>query len=208
MIWPDWTNESVAIVASGASVEPKQVACLKNRMRVIAIKKNIELAPFADVVYGCDGPWWRSVQFLPKFTGLKLSFEPTVCNAETGIAKVEIPDKHGDRLLFDRVGVVGSGGNSGFQALNLAAQFGAARILLIGFDMQGEHWYGRNNWGQSNNPGPWNFPRWIAAFRNASVELMARNVDVVNASPISQIKGFRKQSVEETLRLWNLADAA
>ena len=39
-----------------------------------------------------------------------------------------------NRMLFGETGTVGWGGNSGFQAINLALQFGAARLLLVGFD--------------------------------------------------------------------------
>jgi hypothetical protein len=65
-------------------------------------------------------------------------------------------EKYSDDLQWT-AGVVGGGGNSGFQAVNLAAQFGASRIILIGFDMTdrgGKHWYGRNHWPMSNNPTP------------------------------------------------------
>jgi hypothetical protein len=208
MNWPNWADESVIIVASGESAKKQNISLLKGKTKIIAIKKSFELVPFADAVYGCDGPWWRSVQFLPKFKGYKWAFEPTVCNSETGIVKVEIKDKLYDKLLFGQVGVVGSGGNSGFQALNLAVQFGAKRILLVGFDMQGEHWYGRNNWDQAGNPSIWNFPRWVRAFNNAAPQLAERGIEVFNASQVSELKCFRKRSIEETMQQWELLDAA
>lgn len=200
-MWPDWTGETVAIVASGESANLEKLDRLKGAAKVVAIKKSFELVPFADVVYGCDGPWWRSVQFLPKFNGLKLAYEPTVCNAETGVRKIEIKDKLCDKLLFDQLGSVGSGGNSGFQALNLVAQFGARRILLIGFDMQGEHWYGRNNWHMCSNPGHWNFPRWVRAFERAQSQLAERGVEVINTSFISQLRCFKRVKLQDVLEL-------
>ena len=128
MSWPNWKGEPCAIIASGPSAKKANIGLLKGRMRVIAIKRNIELAPFADAVYGCDAPWWRSVQGLPKFSGLKMAYDGTVCT-EFGLRKVDIPKPAECALLFEKVGTVGAGANSGFQALNLAIQFGADRRL-------------------------------------------------------------------------------
>lgn len=204
--WPDWAGKACAIIASGPSAKTANVGALKGRLPVLAIKQCIELAPWADVVYGCDGPWWRHVRGLPKFAGLKLCYDAAACD-EFRLRKVEIPDKQSNRLLSGKTGVVGAAGNSGFQALNLAVQFGANRILLIGFDVHGrggEHWYGRNNWGFANNPTEDNYRRWRAAFEAAAEDLAARGIEVVNASPLSDLRKFRRMSVEQTLAAWGL----
>lgn len=207
--FPDWTGQAVAIVASGPSAKTAGVAQLQGVMPVVAIKRCIELAPFADAVYGCDLHWWRSVRGLPDFRGHKWSYAPQVKD-EFGGRQVLIPDHaHSNKLLFDTVGTVGSGGNSGFQALNLVAQLGAARILLIGYDGHdrgGPHWYGRNTWLRGSNPSDYNFRRWRAAAETAARQLAERGVEVVNASPHSVIEGFRKAGVAETLERWGLAE--
>lgn len=209
-MWPDWRGQDVAIVASGPSAKNAGVALLKGRMRVIAIKKNIELAPFADVVYGCDAPWWRSVRGLPDFKGLRLSYDEAVCS-EFGLQRVEIPDKHSNDLLLGEVGTVGAAGNSGFQALNLAVQFGAKRILLVGFEASvrsGDHWYGRNNWNGANNPDDRLCERWRKAFDNAAGVLSEFGIEVINTAPFSQIKRFKRMTIEQALQTWRLNDAA
>lgn len=204
--WPDWRGRTVAIIASGASVKKPDVALTRDRLPVLAIKSNVELAPWADVVYGCDYPWWRSVRGLPDYKGLKLAYADRACD-QYSCRKVKIPDVKADRLAFDEVGSVGAGGNSGFQALNLALQFGASRILLIGFDMAGQHWYGRNNWQGAGNPSEGNFKRWIAAFDVAAGQLAERGVEVINASPISAIKAYPKRSIAEALEAWGLMES-
>lgn len=108
-------------------------------------------------------------------------------------------------MAFGPTGVVGGGGNSGFQALNLAIQFGARRVILVGFDMSdrgGAHWYGRNRWSGSGNIDETGFRRWIAALDRAAPILAARGVDVVNASPASVLTCFRKASIAEALAKW------
>lgn len=211
MSWPDWSGKAVAIIASGPSAKTAGVDLLNGLMPVVAIKKSVELAPWADVVYGCDRGWWRSVRGLPDFHGLKWSYEPHVCT-DYGAQQVRIPDHAKTNvLLFDEVGVVGSGGNSGFHALNLVAQCGANRILLIGFDVHsrsGVHWYGRNTWAMGSNPADHNFRRWKAAFETAATQLKERGVEVINASPHSDINGFRKASVAEALQAWGLLETA
>lgn len=206
--WPDWTGKACAIIASGPSTNKDEVALLKDRLAVLAIKRNVEIAPFAEVVYGCDKPWWKSVRGLPDFKGLKLAYAPQVC-AEYGLVPVTIPDHaRSDFLRFETVGEVGGGGCSGFQALNLAVQFGAARVLLIGFDCKENgrvHWYGRNTWHGGSNPSESNFRRWRGAFAKAAQQLSERGVEVINASPLSHLKCFRKASVSDALREWGLA---
>lgn len=209
MSWfPDWRGADCAIIASGPSLRKPDVLAVRDRMKVLAIKKNIDLAPWADVCYGCDVAWWRNNVGLPKYAGLK------VCGTARYISEA-YPDirivnviAHEDRLLFDTPGTIGSGGNSGFQALNLAAQWGARRIILLGFDLGGEgvhvHWYGRNNGTGQSNPDELNFRRWRPAFAEAAVELERRGVEVVNGSSLSRMAAFPVRSLAHTLAEWSL----
>jgi len=205
-IWPDWSGKAVAIVASGFTTKKSEVEILKGRLPVLAIKRNVELAPWADVVYGCDAAWWESVQGLPHFSGLKLCWADRVCDRYPDIHKVRIAPKD-DRFLMGEIGTVGAGGNSGYQALNLSVQFGAKRILLVGFDVNdrgGTHWYGRNNWNMANNPTRDNFRRWCASFTSAAPIIEDFGVEVINASIFSDLKCFKQLSVDQALTRWGL----
>ena len=106
-----------------------------------------------------------------------------------------------DELLTDRPGVIGDGGNSGFQALNIAVQFGARKIILVGFDMRldaGVHWHGKHPRGL-NNPGDHNLVRWRKALNGAAPRLAELGVAVVNASPISALTAYPFQPLLEAL---------
>lgn len=95
-------------------------------------------------------------------------------------------------MLFDRAGHVGSGGNSGFQAINLAAQLGADPIVLVGFDMRvdhGLHWHGRHA-GNLRNPSPTNIREWRQRLNLAAASLAARGITVLNASPESALTAY------------------
>lgn len=208
----DWSGFAVAIIASGPSAKKTNIAALRDCMPVIAIKENVELAPWADVVYGCDAAWWKAKQGLPDFKGLKVSFKGNTSNPPPPYPDIRLVDvsANSDQLIFEPNGKLGAGGNSGFQAVNLVVQFGAKHIVLIGFDMHdrsGAHWYGRNYWPQGNNPTEDNFRRWRKAFEMAAPKLKERGIQVINASNNSTLKCFERRSIEETLRTWGL-DAA
>lgn len=204
--FPDWSGQACAIIASGPSTKQANVSALKGRLKVIAIKENVELAPFADIVYGCDAAWWKNQQGLPKFKGIKIAYDKGLTAHGWDIRLIDVR-KIEDVILFQPRGTVGSGGNSGFQALNLAIQFGASRILLVGFDMHdrsGVHWYGRARGMGRSNPCEDNFRRWRRAFANAAPVISQSGVDVVNVSAASDLKCFRKLTVEQALSGWSL----
>lgn len=204
--WPDWRGRAVALVAAGPSANKAGVEQLRGRMLVFAIKQGIDLAPWADAVYGCDKPWWEHKRGLPKFGGLKLAWEQEPPGAlYPDVRPIIIGHKKDDQLRLDEPCVIGSGGNSGFQALNLALQFGASRLLLIGFDFSdrsGAHYYGRNGWPMANNPTADNFRRWLQSLTANAGELQRLGVDVINAAPFSALQCFRKRSVAEAIAEW------
>ena len=206
--WPNWSGRPVLIVAGGPSVSAVKadLPALEGRVTGFAIKRAVELMPWAAAVYGCDGPWWRSRRGLREFRGLKMAYAHDLAfeYPEIRIVRVETT---ANRLLLEPIGTIGSGGNSGFQALNLAAQFGARRILLLGFDSHdrsGAHWYGRNNWPGANNPDETLFRRWRAAFGVAARELEGLGVEVINVSVFSEVPGFRKSTLADALKGWGI----
>ncbi len=209
--WPDWRGKACAIVASGPSTKSAGIEKLRGRLPVIAIKENAyDLCSWADVAYGCDLAWWKHRRGLQTFKGLKIGWDKSLPQFFPDVKTITIkktkehPVQYSDEMHFDEPGVIGGGGNSGFQAANLAAQFGADRILGIGFDMYGDHWYGRNNWMKGNNPVETNFRTWRRAFENAADTFKHMGIEFVNASPNSTLKCFRKASVDQALAEWGL----
>ena len=170
---------------------------------MLAVKEAVELAPWAEMVYGCDAPWWRHRQGLPRFKGIRAAYAGNGLSAAEypGLRRILIEDKRRDEIIFAPTGSVGSGGNSGFQALNLAVQFGAMRIILCGFDMDdrgGKHFYGKNTWSLAHNPGESNFKRWQAAF-NRAAEQLDGIVEVINCSPLTALRCWPVMKLEDAL---------
>lgn len=117
---------------------------------------------------------------------------------------MDVRDAESVKILVEEPGAIGAGGNSGFQALNLAVQFGAMRILLVGFDMHmaaGVHWHGDHGKGL-NNPRDHNFMKWRRTFDKAARTIRDIGVDVVNASLDSALTAFPKMTVEQAMERW------
>lgn len=202
--WPDLSVKPVVIVASGPSARMYKLDVLRAGFTAMAVKLSFDLIPWASIVYGCEPAWWIHRRGLPEFSGLKLMYDMHLLPQYPDMKGVRV-DTDANKLLLDKPAAVGSGGNSGFQALNLAVQFGARRIALVGFDMSdrgGVHWYGRNNWAQAHNPDRSVFGRWIKAFDTAATQLSEMGIEVVLASPHSALKCFPQLLVPDLVEKW------
>jgi hypothetical protein len=145
---------------------------------------------------------------LPDFKGLRVAWGRTEYPAIKLIQiKKDQPGKPGREWVHTIVtepGVIGSGDNSAFQALNLAIQFGSRRVMFVGLDLRGDHYYGRNNWYRAGNPDESTFERCRKNFTDNVPVLKSLGVDVVNASPWSSLNCFRRCTIEQTLLDWGL----
>jgi len=115
---------------------------------------------------------------------------------------------HGtDELLFNVPGTLGWFGNGGSQALNLACQFDATKIILLGFDMnlqRGMHWHGRHGHGL-NNPKVGSVDRWRKILDAQLPLLSRRGIEVVIGSPGSSLTAYRKLDLQEAINEFHRA---
>jgi hypothetical protein len=94
------------------------------------------------------------------------------------------------------------GGNSGYQAINLAFNWGARRIILLGFDM-GKAVDGRSHYFGDHPAGlrrGGNFRNWIADFEQLAADLKAEGVEVVNCSRSTALRCFPRMDLQSALR--------
>ena len=209
--WQDWRGECVAIVASGPTAKTAGVEKLKDRIHVIVINDNYQLCPWAEVLYACDADWWWLYKKeVNGFGGIKLTLHDPVHAAKTeGVNTITIPKKLEiwvNDFLFDKPGEIGSGGNGGFQMINLAAQFGATGIALIGFDMHvknGVHWHGVHP-SPLRNPDHSRLYEYRKTLDASADKLFAQGIDVVNCSSTSALTAFPKMTIDEMLERWGL----
>lgn len=182
-----WPGETVVCLASGPSLTPDDVAYCRGKAHAIAINTTYQLAPWADVLYAADYRWWTWYPDARTFAGLKYSLDRPGGDVVTLTCT-------GDEGLEERPHGLRSGRNSGYQAINLAVHFGAARIVLLGYDMAGSHWHASH----PGAPSP-DFRQWIPFFATLCAPLRRLGVAVVNCTRDTALTCFPRQALEATL---------
>ncbi len=167
---------------------------------MVVINTSWEKAPWADVLYACDALWWKKYEGVPGFEGLKYTQDDGALVYPT-MTYIESVDKPG--LSFDR-SVIHQGGNSGYQAMNLAFHLGAKRIVLIGYDMKlgaggAKHWHSTHPTGL-NNPDAVSLKRWGPNFAALAADLKRAGVEVINCSLDTALTSFPRARLEDVLQ--------
>lgn len=166
--------------------------------RVIVVNNTWELVPWAHVLYACDLQWWdRYGDQTLRFCGEKWTTSSTAA-LRYRLKRVGKRDGEG---LCTEARHVNTGGNGGFQAVNLAYHFGARRIVLLGFDMHrqnGGHWHGEHK-NMLSAPES-HISCWVNLFEPLARDLRQLGISVINATPGSALPWFPMQSMAEALR--------
>lgn len=199
LIVPDWSDNIVVVVASGPTARDVGVEKIRDaNVRMIVVNTSYKLVPYANLLYATDFQWWyhnhRGVQ--QNFRGQRVA--PTKKKIETtfnNISTVDVVPPHDPRrstIILEPEGLIGSGGNSGFQALNIAAQTGTSRIVMVGFDMTtglGYHWHGDH---KARNPEETDTARWAMILDEQAAVFKSAGIEVFNCSPISALQNYPK----------------
>lgn len=209
-----WQGETCAILASGPSMSAAVAAAVRGRCRVIAVNNQgvqtttlsgaivPAFAPWADVLYAADLLWWNQNRDAAlQFSGMKVTIEgPEPRRQHFDHADVLVLKNGGPHDFDDRPTHLRTGRNSGYQAVHLAAHFGAQKILLCGFDMKGtigsQHWFGEPIWRKGHRI-PFNL--FCREFARGAPQFETRGIRVINCTPGSAITAFPFQSLEEAL---------
>lgn len=188
-----WLGDDVVCIASGASLTQEQCDYVKGKARVITVNDCFRLAPFADVFYACDHRWWeRYRREVESLGGERWTMDR---RAADDFGLHHVPAIHCEGLNR-KAGQINHGFNSGFQVINLAYQFGAGRIILIGYDYQHtngkRHWFGDHpkGWGNANRP-----ERWLEAIKTIDLGI----VPIINCTAETAITHFPRARLEDTL---------
>ena len=189
-----WPGATVVCLGGGPSLTQEDVDRCRGRARVIAINDAYKLAPWADVLYACDGAWWTWHQGASSFQGLKVAGEASA-GRWPGVRLLTIKGLHG--LEHDSSKLCG-GNLSGYQAINLAVHFGAAKILLLGYDMQLTN--GRTHWfGDHPNRVTTPYRDFIDAFDSLVEPLATLGVEIVNCTTRTALTCFPCRPLDEVL---------
>ena len=198
---PRWCGQTVAILASGPSLESENLRLLRG-LPVIAINDSWRKYPDAEILYACDPPWWKHHGGVSEFQGERWSQHKGPASwpadaAAMGISVIRSAPLSG---VSTDPSVIHTGANSGFQALNLAILGGAKRIILLGYDMQPtggrSHWFGDHP-VQLNRTSP--FAVFRKAFEDAAEQIASLGVEVINCSSETSLMCFPRAALSEIL---------
>ncbi len=204
--WPDWRGATVVIAASGPSQRLEDLEFARGRAKIVAINNTWQIARWADVLYFCDRSWWLCEEpgygqhALREFLGLLVTANSQIPEAHHApITKVN------DALFTNPQ--FGGGGNSAFQAMNIAALWGASRILLTGVDCMrpGEHHHGPHTMNNAPGTKPIANARektvktWLECFGEVAPMLAARGAEVINCSRVTALTAFPRARLEDVL---------
>lgn len=176
-----WAGRTIICVASGPSLTREDCAIAQGSRHPVIAVNNSWQAVNCDVLYASDYAWWK--RYVPELTSTAERW------SNNKKAVVDYGCQH-FRLA--------QGCNSGLAAIYLAEWFGAARILLLGYDCKPTggslHWHGAHV--RCNNPNQISFRMWQKQFRQTGRHLREK---VVNCSRETALTVFRRSTIQQAL---------
>lgn len=190
-----WVGETVVCLASGPSLTLADVTRCRGSARVIAVNDTVRYAPWADVLYAADVKWWRRFNGVPEFTGMKYSIQSNNGTIHDDFPDVRVLRNTGVCGLDLQPDALRTGCNSGYQAIHLAVHFGATRIVLLGYDMQGDHFFGSHP-DKSRPP----FELCLPHFQTLVAPVAALGIEIVNCTRESAITCFPMATIDAVIQ--------
>lgn len=194
-----WEGGTVVVVAGGPSLSLQQVRSIgishaRGRCKVIAVSDAVYPCWFADICYSSDAKWWDHHEGLSAFPRVKISRNP--------LGRYDVQNMHdtGESGFDPTPGSIRHGSNSGYQAVHLAAQLGAKKIITVGMEFSDggarDHWFGlhEGRMDMHSDTG-----RWRALFLTLTDALEARGLEILNASPASTVTWLPLVDLETSL---------
>lgn len=132
-----------------------------------------------------------------EFEGMRITRDPFARDKYPDLIWIE-GEAHSNGLS-KRQDSIANGEIGGYQAINLAVNFGAKRILLVGYDMRTKgglsHWH-----GDHPNHHISFFDKHTEHFKNMIPDLEERGIKVINCTSDSAIDAFPFGELENELR--------
>ena len=196
---PEQVIQSVIEKGQSLSVYSEYFRPLHDK-HVIGVNVAYMIGTWIDMVFFGDSNFFLKQEHgLARFPGLKVSCHPQTDRIVW--IKYLAHDKTHSKGISSNPRLVSWNQNSGAAAINVAAHAGAKRIILLGFDMsldkQGAtHWHSIYRQGKKVIPP---FQKHLKGFPMIAIDARRMGIEILNASPESAIRCFKKVTVKEIL---------
>lgn len=174
---------------------------------VIGVNMAFQFGDWVDFCFFGDDGWYKDNRVaLAHFTGVRVSCAPLFGSSSYTVQGERIKYVTQDPKKTHGISTVPYtvcwNANSGAAAISLAANLGATKIILLGFDMKLDK-AGNSHWHKeySANPSKKNtvFRRHLRGFPEIAKDAQRMGITILNASPDSEIISFPKMTVEAIL---------
>lgn len=165
-----------AVLATGPSLTVEQVEAVRH-LPVVAVSDSYRLAPWAMALAANDKAWWTNHPEAHQFAGRKFSTS-------------EVRDVE----LIPRTGPIYTHTNSGLLGIEVARTLGATRVLLLGFDMMGSHFFGPHPKPMRNTT-----EQRFKVFRDQFRDYPLNGLDVVNCTAGSALTCYPMARLEDVI---------
>lgn len=217
-----WPGETCVLLAGGPSLRDtdlkplKQLHAQQTGLHIITINDSWQLHPYSDFQYFCDRAWWDYEQarnprslYSDLYADLSFSFHDMIyrgrwitCSNDftehPQVRHLRLTGQSG--LELDPTGLR-HGSNSGYQAINLAVNFGVSKVILLGYDMRIVK--GRTHWHNEARQSDFESVMqrsMLPLFPSLIEPLDKLGVRVINATKESALTCFPMMSLEEALK--------
>jgi len=190
---PSLEGKTAVVIGGGASLTKEDCDYARDSDAFLIGVNDAYRMTQLDCLYASDHPWikyhWDA---LKDYAPCLLVTQTHVNGKPLDLPMWTVEGKHGCDMSDS---VLNFGGNSGFAAVHLASLWGAARVLLLGFDMRlnggKRHWFGDHP-GNMNKKS--NYLTWVANFERANCP-----TPIINCSRDTALTCFPKATIEEVL---------
>lgn len=200
---PKEVVEKVYTGRENASVYSPYLSLI-HKHHIIAVNMSFQLGDWVDCVFfGDHGFWKRKHIELLAFQGLRVTCRSEELIRDDRVKFLQMNPRKKQGITFNPPGVISWNFNSGGAAINLAVQFGAKRIILLGFDMNldannNQHWHKEYTSPLSSVKD--SMHQHLKGFPVMAEDIKGTGIEIINCSPNSAIQCFPKANIWEVLK--------
>lgn len=189
---PDWTDQTVALIGGGESLELSDVAYLEGRCKAVAINRAYRIAPWADMLFAGDAWFWlhhkkdKKYGAAQDFEGLKVSGQQVNNKVPRYEEIIQLPvAPRSSKPFHDPSRPIHYGWDSMYMAIQLVALKGAERVICMGLDGKGGNWH--EGYGHRRTT---NWDKIVGSHRDLAVLMDVRGVEVWNMNAESAVDAY------------------